>query len=87
MVICKKVVSKGWCKESRLKEVRKGQKGAVSKLLKKFEDVTSDETTPGIDELSNIASALQKKVEVITELNEKILADLEEEEIEVEIPV
>ena len=46
----------------------------------------SDETTPGIDELSNIASALQKKVEVITELNEKILADLEEEEIEVETP-
>ena len=62
------------------------QKGAVSKLLKKFEDVKSDETTPGIDELSNIASALQKKVEVITELNEKILAYLEEEEIEVEIP-
>ena len=71
---------------SKLKAVRKGQKGAVSKLLKKFEDVKSDETTPGIDKLSNIASARQKKVKVITELNEKILADLEEEEIEVEIP-
>ena len=71
---------------SKLKAVRKGQKGAVSKLLKKFEDVKSDETTHGIDELSNIASALHKKVEVITELNEQILADLEEEEIEVEIP-
>ena len=35
---------------------------------------------------SNIASALQKKVEIITELNEKIFAVLEEEEIEVEIP-
>ena len=46
----------------------------------------SDETTPGIDELSNIASALQKKLEVIAELNDKILAALEEEEIEVEIP-
>lgn len=71
---------------SKLKTVRKGQKGAVSKLLKKFEDMKSDETTPRIDKLSNIASALQKKVEVITELNEQILADLEEEEIEVEIP-
>ena len=43
----------------------------------------SDETSLGIDKLSNIASALQKKVEVITELNEKILQDLEEEEIEI----
>ena len=52
----------------------------------KFEDVKSDETTSGIDELSNIASALQKKLEVITGLDDKILAALEEEEIEVEIP-
>ena len=71
---------------SKLKAVRKGHKGAVSKLLKKFEDVKFDETTHGIDELSNIARALQKKLEVIMELNEKILADLEEEEIKVEIP-
>ena len=66
---------------SKLKAVRKGHTGAVSKLLRKFEDVESDKTTPGIDELSNIPSALQKKLEVITELNEKILADLEDEEI------
>ena len=46
----------------------------------------SAETTPGIDKLSNIASALQTKLELITELNEKNLAGLEEAEIETEIP-
>ena len=71
---------------SKLKALRKGHRGAVSKLIKTFEDVKSDETMPGINELSNIASALQKKLEVITELNEKILAALEEEEIIMEIP-
>ena len=50
---------------SKLKAVRNGHGGAVSKLIKKFEDVRRDETTPGIDKLSNIASALQKKLEVI----------------------
>ena len=71
---------------SKLKAVRKGHRGTISKRIKKFEEVKSDETTPGIDELLNIASALQKKLEVITELNDKILAALEQEETEVEIP-
>ncbi|MES9974415.1 MAG: DUF1759 domain-containing protein [Candidatus Thiodiazotropha sp.] len=66
--------------------MRKGHRGAVSKLIKKFEEVKGDESAPGIDELSNIASALQKKLTVITELNDKILAALDEEEIEAEIP-
>ena len=45
-----------------------------------------DETALEVDELSNIASALQKMLAVITELNEKILEELQEEEIEVGIP-
>ena len=69
---------------SKLKSVRKGHRGAVSQLIKKFEDTKTDETTPGID--SKIASALQKRLEVIMELNDKILAVLEEKEIEMEIP-
>ena len=72
---------------SKLKAVQKEYKeGAVSKLIKKFEDVTRDETRPVIDKLSNIASGLQKKLPVIIDFNEKILAEAEEEEIEVEIP-
>ena len=46
----------------------------------------SDETTPGLDELSNITSALQKNLEVITELNEKVPTEMEEEEIIAKIP-
>ena len=71
---------------SKLKAEQRGHKRAVSKLIKKFEDVKRDETTPGIDELSNLTSGLQKKLQVIIDLNEKILAEEEEEEIEVEIP-
>lgn len=70
---------------SKLKSIRKGHKGAVSKLIRKLEDAKNDETAE-IDELTNIASALQKKLVVITELNEKILQELQEEEIEAEIP-
>ena len=45
-----------------------------------------DETMPGIDELSSIASGLQKKLQVIIDLYEKILAEADEKEIKVEIP-
>ena len=54
---------------SKLKAVQEEYKGAVSKLIKKFEDVTRDETRPVIDKLSNIASGLQKKLPVIIDFN------------------
>ena len=56
-----------------MKAVQKGHEGAVLKLIKKFEDVKRDETTPGINKLSNITGGLQKKLQVIIDLNEKIL--------------
>ena len=71
---------------SKLKAVQNGHKGAITKLIKKFEHVKRDETTPGIDELSNIASSLQKKLQVIIDLYEKIFAEAEEKEIKMEIP-
>ena len=66
--------------DSKLKAIRNGHKGAVSRLVKKFEDVKNDETAVEVYELSNIASALQTKLAVIIELNKKILEELQEKE-------
>ena len=68
---------------SKVKHVRNGHKSAVSRLFNTFEEIKTGEEA--IDELNRVAAALDKKVSTLTELYEKILEDLPDEEIETEI--
>ena len=68
---------------SKVKHVRNGHKSAVSRLFNTFEEIKTDQEA--FDELNRVAAALDKTFSQLTELNEKILQDLSDEEIETEI--
>ena len=68
---------------SKVKHVRNGHRSAVSRLLNKFEEIKGDEES--FDEIARMAAALEKKVSTLTELNDKILEDLPDDEIKTEI--
>ena len=68
---------------SKEKHVRNGHRSAVSRLLNKFEEIKGDEES--FDELARVVAELEKKVSTLMELNDKILEDLQDDEIETEI--
>ncbi|XP_053406422.1 uncharacterized protein LOC123546015 [Mercenaria mercenaria] len=70
---------------SKLRAVLKGHKGAVAKLTAKLEEVT-DETE--VEENENILHSLEKKLQSINDLHEKIIDSIpedKEDEIEREV--
>ena len=68
---------------SKEKHVRNGHRSAVSRLLNKFEEINGDRES--FDELARAVAELEKEVPTLSELNEKILEDPQDDEIETEI--
>ncbi|XP_060598916.1 uncharacterized protein LOC132752597 [Ruditapes philippinarum] len=71
---------------TKLRSVQKGHKGAVTRLLNKFEIIQRE--AADYEELVTIIDSLKQKQQTITEIHEKILdsfLDEEEEQIETEI--
>ena len=68
--------------DSKLKSVRAGHKGAVTKLLKKFDDNGSDFEE---DDLLTLIDTLSVKRDILVTVNEKIIQQISEEEIADEI--
>ena len=71
---------------SKLKAIRAGHRGAVTKLLKRV-DGTSQELLQEHDvrELLSIREIIRNKEKIISELNDKIVEQISEEEIQEEI--
>ena len=67
---------------SKLKSVRAGHKGAVTKLLKKFDDNGSDFEE---DDLLTLIDTLSVKRDILVTVNEKIIQQISEEDIADEI--
>ena len=68
---------------SKEKHVRKGHRSDVSRLLNKFEEIKGGKEL--FDELARVVAELEKKVSKFSEPNDKILEDLQDDEIETEI--
>ena len=64
--------------DSKLKSVRAGHKGAVTKLLKKFDDNGSDFEE---DDLLTLIDTLSVKRDILVTVNEKIIQQTSEEDI------
>ncbi|CAC5381536.1 unnamed protein product [Mytilus coruscus] len=69
---------------SKLKAVREGHRGQVTRLLKKFEDIEKNSDLDK-DEVKLIANAIEQKQRTTVELNEKILDSTSEEDVAEEI--
>ena len=71
---------------SKLKAIRAGHRGAVTKLLKRV-DGTSQELLQehDVSELLSIREIIRNKEKIISELNDKIVEQISEEEIQEEI--
>ena len=68
---------------SKEKHVRNGHRSDVSRLLNKFEEIKGDRES--FDELARVVAELEKEVSTLSELNDNILEDLQDDEIETEI--
>ena len=68
--------------DSKLKSVRAGHKGAITKLLKKFDDHGSDFEE---DDLLTLIDTLSVKRDILVSINERIIQQTTEEEIADEI--
>ena len=70
----------------KLRSIRAGHRSAVSKLIKKYEDIRQDENgAVDTEELSNILNSLKRQKELLHKLDEDIVQELEEGEVEAEI--
>ncbi|XP_053374153.1 uncharacterized protein LOC123529978 [Mercenaria mercenaria] len=71
---------------TKLRSIQKGHKGAVTRLLSKFEMIQQE--AAGLEELQTIEDSLRQKQQTITEIHEKIIDVIPEddgEQIETEI--
>ncbi|CAG2223819.1 unnamed protein product [Mytilus edulis] len=70
--------------ESKLKAVRRGHRGQVTKLFKKFDEIEKNSDLDK-DDVKLISDAVEQKQKTIVDLNEKILDLTSEEDVEEEI--
>ncbi|XP_071124079.1 uncharacterized protein [Mytilus edulis] len=70
--------------ESKLKAVRRGHRGQVTKLFKKFDEIEKNSDLDK-DDVKLITDAVEQKQRTIVDLNEKILDLMSEEDVEEEI--
>ncbi|XP_063442697.1 uncharacterized protein LOC134722997 [Mytilus trossulus] len=70
--------------DSKLKSVRAGHKGAVTKLLVKFDDLKS-KTDTEVDEVKALDDAVTQKQKTLIDLNNRLLEQTSEENLEQEI--
>ncbi|CAG2213730.1 unnamed protein product [Mytilus edulis] len=70
--------------ESKLKAVRRGHRGQVTKLFKKFDEIENNSDLDK-DDVKLISDAIEQKQKTIVDLNEKILDLTSEEDVEEEI--
>ena len=70
----------------KLRSIRAGHRSAVSRPIKKFEDVQQEEDgTVDTEDLSNILDSLKRKQEILRKLDEDIVQELDDGDIETEI--
>ncbi|CAC5422029.1 unnamed protein product [Mytilus coruscus] len=70
----------------KLRSIRTGHRSAVSRLIKKFEDVQQEENgTVYTEDLSNILDSLKRKQDILRKLDEDIIQELDDGDIETEI--
>ncbi|VDI27104.1 Hypothetical predicted protein [Mytilus galloprovincialis] len=70
--------------ESKLKAVRRGHRGQVTKLFKKFDEIEKNSDLDK-DDVKLISDAVEQKQKTIVDLNEKILDLTSEEDVAEEI--
>ncbi|CAG2232608.1 unnamed protein product [Mytilus edulis] len=70
--------------DSKLKSVRAGHKGAVTKLLVKFDELKS-KTDTEVDEVEALDDAVTQKQKTLIDLNNRLLEQTSEENLEQEI--
>ncbi|CAG2191550.1 unnamed protein product [Mytilus edulis] len=70
--------------DSKLKSVRAGHKGAVTKLLVKFDELKSNTDTE-VDEVKALDDAVTQKQKTLIDLNNRLLEQTSEENLEQEI--
>ncbi|VDI18301.1 Hypothetical predicted protein [Mytilus galloprovincialis] len=70
--------------EAKMKAVRAGHKGAVTKLLRKFEDIQQS-SEADYEEISTLLEAVTQKKGVLENINEKILEQTSDEDVAGEI--
>ncbi|CAG2254299.1 unnamed protein product [Mytilus edulis] len=70
--------------ESKLKAVRRGHRGQVTKLFKKFDEIENNSDLDK-DDVKLISDAIEQKQRTIVDLNEKILDLTSEEDVAEEI--
>ncbi|CAG2192613.1 IFT54 [Mytilus edulis] len=70
--------------DSKLKSVRAGHKGAVTKLLVKFDELKS-KTDTEVDEVKALDDAVTQKQKTLIDLNNRLLEQTSEENLEQEI--
>ena len=70
--------------DSKLKSVRAGHKGAVTKLLVKFDKLKS-KTDTEVDEVKALDDAVTQKLKTLIDLNNRLLEQTSEENLEQEI--
>ncbi|CAC5384154.1 unnamed protein product [Mytilus coruscus] len=70
--------------DSKLKSVRAGHKGAVTKLLVKFDKLKSNKNTE-VDEVKALHDAVTQKQKTLIDLNNRLLDQTSEENLEQEI--
>ncbi|CAC5377953.1 unnamed protein product [Mytilus coruscus] len=70
----------------KLRSIRTGHRSAVSRLIKKFEDIQLEKNgTVDTEDLSNILDSLKRKQEVLRMLDGEIVQELDDGDIESEI--
>ncbi|CAG2211221.1 unnamed protein product [Mytilus edulis] len=69
---------------TKLKGTRSGHRSALTRLLRRFDDVKSNEEFDR-DELSTILDLIIDKQRYLSDLNNQIISELSEEELEAEI--
>ncbi|XP_071179213.1 uncharacterized protein [Mytilus edulis] len=70
--------------DSKLKSVRAGHKGAITKLLVKFDELKS-KTDTEVDEVKALDDAVTQKQKTLIDLNNRLLEQTSEENLEQEI--
>ncbi|VDI63326.1 Hypothetical predicted protein [Mytilus galloprovincialis] len=70
--------------EAKMKAVRAGHKGAVTKLLRKFEEIQQS-SEADYEEISTLLEAVTQKKRILENINEKILEQTSDEDVAGEI--
>ncbi|XP_071127721.1 uncharacterized protein [Mytilus edulis] len=70
--------------DTKMKAVRAGHKGAVTKLLKKFEEIQQS-SEADYEEISTLLEVVTQKKRTLENINEKILEQTSDEDVAVEI--